>query len=152
MKQTLLKNHADLKAFYNASKKAYVFGDNITSIIFDDNKDLSWFGASIIAPNAEITMLHSRVTFVMGAGIEARSLSVTDIKVEGDIKLSLCLKGRNVVCKRKIWANHIIVQDGLHAKAIFACNLHATEVYAEKIETSKLKAEFLDCFNVLKKA
>ena len=148
MKQTLIEAYADLERFYDASKKAYVFGDDYATIVFDDKKEMSWIGANIIAPNAEIVMLHENVTLARGAGIDARSLSAIKIRAEGDIKLSLCLSGKCIVSRKNIAAHRILARS-IRAKSIFAGKIYTEELYAKNIRCVWLESDLIDCPNVV---
>lgn len=151
MKQTFIETVADLEAFYDASKKAYVFGDDYATVVFDDKKELELIGASIIAPNAEVVMLHKNVELVCGAGIDARSLSAIKLRADGDIKLALSLSAKCMVSRKKVIAHNIIAHS-IRANIILAYNIYTNELYAQKVEAFRLEAELLDCFNVLRKA
>lgn len=144
-----ISSRKDLKKFYNATLRAYVFGDDIKEIVFKDTRELNTICSSILAPNAAVYFHGENIHLARGAGISAKLIFAINLIVDGDITVSIRINCCDLKCNKDICTNHLGVYT-VSAERITAHSVSATKVSVDTIEAHSCESDVLEyrCKNI----
>ena len=144
-----INSRKDLQKFYEAAIGAYFFGEDIKEIVFKDTRELHTICTSITALSADVYFQGENIHLARGAGIDAKSISATNLIVDGDIVASTKINCAHIKCSKDIATRHLGVYT-VSAERINAYSIFATKVSVETIEAHSCEAEVLEyrCKNI----